>query len=467
MIIRSDVPVGVALSGGLDSSAIAALAARKYPGTMHAFSVGYPGRPPSDERADAQALADHLKMPFHEVELDTTGMAATFPELVWWRDDPIADISGHGYFAVMKLAGEHGVPVMLQGQGGDELFWGVRLGAPGRRGIKAKAALVEKGWRALPEYLSFEAPGWLGPRTLLKWAADGFGLGGGWERFQRDRRTSKERMVFLRSGARFWPGRKRRACVLLPGICRPLEQRPRDRSVHLSPALAAGGNSADPFDLRYLPAGKRHRAGRRLSMASSVELRLPLVDYRLVETVIGLRKTQPDDHLPPKAWLETPCAAFFLNGCSPGPREAFPPLRQWHEALFRAHGAQLRDGWLVTAGVLVPGGSRELAAGPVPGWCGCASVFQSAGAGTVVPANERTEWPSCRQSDMTPSPRITFGMIVLNGEPFVRYNLRALYPFAHQIIVVEGAAPAAAGIATPEGHSIDGTLAALKQFKEA
>ena len=57
-------------------------------------------------------------------------------------------------------------------------------------------------------------------------------------------------------------------------------------------------------------------------------------------------------------------------------------------------------------------------------------------------------------------------MIVLNGEPFVRYNLRALYPFAHQIIVVEGAAPAAAGIATPEGHSIDGTLAALKQFKK-
>ena len=57
-------------------------------------------------------------------------------------------------------------------------------------------------------------------------------------------------------------------------------------------------------------------------------------------------------------------------------------------------------------------------------------------------------------------PRITFGMIVLNGEPFIRYNLRALYPFAHQIIVVEGAAPAAANIATGDGHSSDGTLAA-------
>ncbi len=56
-------------------------------------------------------------------------------------------------------------------------------------------------------------------------------------------------------------------------------------------------------------------------------------------------------------------------------------------------------------------------------------------------------------------------MIVLNGEPFVRYNLRALYPFAHQIIVVEGACPAAAGVATPDGHSRDGTLAVLRDFQ--
>jgi len=56
-------------------------------------------------------------------------------------------------------------------------------------------------------------------------------------------------------------------------------------------------------------------------------------------------------------------------------------------------------------------------------------------------------------------------MIVLNGEPFVRYNLRALYPFAHQIIVVEGAAPGAACIASPDGHSTDGTLGALRDFQ--
>lgn len=62
-------------------------------------------------------------------------------------------------------------------------------------------------------------------------------------------------------------------------------------------------------------------------------------------------------------------------------------------------------------------------------------------------------------------PRITFGMIVLNGEPFLRYNLRTLYPFAHEIILVEGAALAAANIATPDGHSLDNTLEIARQFK--
>jgi len=62
-------------------------------------------------------------------------------------------------------------------------------------------------------------------------------------------------------------------------------------------------------------------------------------------------------------------------------------------------------------------------------------------------------------------PRVTFGIIVLNGEPFSRYCLRALYPFAHEIIVVEGAVSAAATVATRDGHSTDGTLDILKRFK--
>ncbi len=60
---------------------------------------------------------------------------------------------------------------------------------------------------------------------------------------------------------------------------------------------------------------------------------------------------------------------------------------------------------------------------------------------------------------------ITFGIIVLNGMPYIKYNLRSLYAYAHQIIVVEGAAPSAKHIATEDGHSIDSTLEELRLFK--
>jgi len=63
-------------------------------------------------------------------------------------------------------------------------------------------------------------------------------------------------------------------------------------------------------------------------------------------------------------------------------------------------------------------------------------------------------------------PKITFGIIVLNGEPFTRYCLRSLYPFAHEIIVVEGGHEDAKAVCTPDGHSIDGTLETLYKFKE-
>lgn len=62
-------------------------------------------------------------------------------------------------------------------------------------------------------------------------------------------------------------------------------------------------------------------------------------------------------------------------------------------------------------------------------------------------------------------PRVSFGIIVLNGEPFTRFCLRSLYPFAHQIIVVEGAHEEAGSVATEDGHSVDGTLEELYRFQ--
>lgn len=89
----ADVPVGVALSGGIDSSLVAALTARHYPGQIQAFSVGYPGRPATDERGIAERFARRIGIPFTSVELDTGNIAADFPALVTAMDTPVGDIA--------------------------------------------------------------------------------------------------------------------------------------------------------------------------------------------------------------------------------------------------------------------------------------------------------------------------------------------------------------------------------------
>ena len=102
-----------------------------------------------------------------------------------------------------------------------------------------------------------------------------------------------------------------------------------------------------------------------------------------------------------------------------------------------------------------PGGARTRGAAKRPGGdINMESVSDSQTAGTGDAVNV-----ACRR------PRVTFGVIVLNGEPFTRYCLRSLYPFAHEIIVVEGAVPGAAGASTPDGHSSDGTLDVLREFQ--
>lgn len=66
----------------------------------------------------------------------------------------------------------------------------------------------------------------------------------------------------------------------------------------------------------------------------------------------------------------------------------------------------------------------------------------------------------------SPSPRLTFGLIVLNGEPFTRYWLRSVYPWAHQIVISEGATRFSAANVGPDGHSTDGTLDIIRAFQE-
>jgi asparagine synthase (glutamine-hydrolysing) len=88
-------------------------------------------------------------------------------------------------------------------------------------------------------------------------------------------------------------------------------------------------------------------------MANGIELRLPLVDYRLVETVMGLRKGSSDWRLPPKAWLKAAVEDVLPPWVMNRQKRGFaPPIREWLAALFEEYGSRLPNGELVKRGVL-------------------------------------------------------------------------------------------------------------------
>jgi len=119
--LLSDVPVGVLLSGGVDSAALAALAAQETPEPVHTFTIGFAERS-FDERDDARLVAERYGTEHHELlvrpepELLLRALAETF-------DEPFADSSALPTYLVSQLAAEH-VKVALSGEGGDELFGG-------------------------------------------------------------------------------------------------------------------------------------------------------------------------------------------------------------------------------------------------------------------------------------------------------------------------------------------------------
>ena len=119
--LLSDVPVGVLLSGGVDSAALAALAAQESSDPVHTFTIGFEERS-FDERGDARRVADRYGTIHHEllVQPDPTLLLPALAEVF---DEPFADSSALPTYLVSQLAAEH-VKVALSGEGGDELFGG-------------------------------------------------------------------------------------------------------------------------------------------------------------------------------------------------------------------------------------------------------------------------------------------------------------------------------------------------------
>jgi len=123
MRLMSDVPLGVFLSGGVDSSAIAALMTRMVSGEpVKTFSVGYEETEYS-ELGYARQVADRLGTDHRETVIGMSDFFNALPKLVWHEDEPIAWPSSVSLYFVSKLARES-VTVVLTGEGSDELFAG-------------------------------------------------------------------------------------------------------------------------------------------------------------------------------------------------------------------------------------------------------------------------------------------------------------------------------------------------------
>ncbi|MFL6229572.1 MAG: asparagine synthase (glutamine-hydrolyzing) [Pyrinomonadaceae bacterium] len=157
--LMADVPLGMFLSGGIDSSAIAALMSGMVSEPIKTFSVAFAERE-ANELSYARMVADKFKTDHHEVVVSPAEFFDALPRMIWQEDEPLAHPSSVPLYFVSKLAREH-VKVVLTGEGSDELLGGYERYARTLYNLAAAPAynrvapaslrrLVERRIRALP-----------------------------------------------------------------------------------------------------------------------------------------------------------------------------------------------------------------------------------------------------------------------------------------------------------------------------
>ena len=260
--LMSDVPLGAMLSGGLDSTVIVALMSRHMTDPVQTFSVGFAEAGSENELNDARRVAEFLGAEHHELELSFAEDAVELEELVWYLDEPLADLSALGFLALCELAARH-VTVALTGQGADELFGGY---------TKHRAAAMAGVWgrfpapvRAVSERLAPVAPRRIG-RAMSTLAAG----------------STVDRLLAMANGNRVDPDLRQRLRVgplaALDGqaarraLLQRMESLPDDplpATLYVDAQLGLVDDMLHYFD--------------RTSMAHSLEVRVPFLDHELVE----------------------------------------------------------------------------------------------------------------------------------------------------------------------------------------
>ena len=269
----ADVPLGVLLSGGIDSSAVAALAARA--GPVSTFSIGF-DEPSFDESVHARAVARHIGSEHYERVVRASQMPELVPRLGALLDEPIGDASILPTWVLSRFAREH-VTVALGGDGGDELFAGYpmhqghRVARPIRWLPRAIGTAATRAVRGLPVSHDNFAFGFK-VSTFLR---------GAWERAPRNHAywmasfTPAEQRLLLAPSALEAAGEAARALDAVERAWRESAGLPfLARACHLDAST-------------YLPNDILTKVDRA-SMAVALEVRAPLLARDVVEFAFSL-----------------------------------------------------------------------------------------------------------------------------------------------------------------------------------
>ncbi|MEO1696026.1 MAG: asparagine synthase (glutamine-hydrolyzing) [Planctomycetota bacterium] len=262
----ADVPVGVFLSGGIDSSTVAALAAREVDAPLHTFSVGF-ASPEYDESAVAREVAVHLGTVHHELRVeDAEYDPALLDRIVDHVGQPLGDLSCIPTWLVSRFAREE-VTVALSGDGGDELFGGydhMKWAARVQRVADRTPAFARRMGQAVLAGAALVPAAGIAERTRR--ARKGLAL------TFLDRHEQLRRLMSLHS--------EEEAAALLGErrALHPWADIPEETLEGLAPEEFAMAVLAQT----YMTSAILTKVDR-MSMAASLEVRVPILDRRVVE----------------------------------------------------------------------------------------------------------------------------------------------------------------------------------------
>jgi asparagine synthase (glutamine-hydrolysing) len=298
--LMSDVPLGVLLSGGVDSGAVLGLMREAGAGNVATFTIGF-HEELYDERRWARVVAQRFGRDHHEIVVGREDFLEAVPRLSWYRDEPVAEPSEIPLLLLAELAGRH-VKVVLTGDGGDEVFGGYpkyRAERLLRVGGRASATALRLAARALatrPSHRRLDRAietMWIRD-PLLRWAS--------WFRS-----FSPEELARLL-----------RRPVRAESLVEPLRQ-----ALEPYATLDPGRRMLVGDFLTYLPDNMLLRADKVL-MAASVEGRMPLVDRQLVERVANVPASARSGARKAKAVLRTAVGDLLPEELLRQPKRGFP-----------------------------------------------------------------------------------------------------------------------------------------------